>query len=39
VKKPSESKEKGDYVSIVQELPGDEIFQTLAESACPLVKK
>jgi branched-chain amino acid transport system substrate-binding protein len=38
VKKPSESKEKGDYVSIVQELPGDEIFQTLAESACPLVK-
>jgi branched-chain amino acid transport system substrate-binding protein len=39
VKKPSESTEKGDYVSIVQELPGDEIFQTLAESACPLVKR
>jgi branched-chain amino acid transport system substrate-binding protein len=39
VKKPSESTEKGDYVSIVQELPGDEIFQTLAESACTLVKR
>jgi branched-chain amino acid transport system substrate-binding protein len=39
VKKPSESTEKGDYVSIVQELPGDEIFQSLAESACPLLKK
>jgi branched-chain amino acid transport system substrate-binding protein len=39
VKSPSESKEKGDYVSIVQELPGDEVFQPLAESTCPLVKK
>jgi branched-chain amino acid transport system substrate-binding protein len=39
VKTPSESKEKGDYVSIVQELPGDEVFQSLAESTCPLVKK
>jgi branched-chain amino acid transport system substrate-binding protein len=39
VKKPSESTEKGDYVSIVQELPGDEIFQSLAESTCPLLKK
>ncbi|MEH2476565.1 branched-chain amino acid transport system substrate-binding protein [Nitrobacteraceae bacterium AZCC 2161] len=39
VKKPSESTEKGDYISIVQELPGDEIFQSLAESACPLLKK
>jgi branched-chain amino acid transport system substrate-binding protein len=39
VKKPSESTEKGDYVSIVQELPGDEVFQSLAESTCPLVRK
>jgi branched-chain amino acid transport system substrate-binding protein len=39
VKKPSESTEKGDYLSIVQELPGDDIFQSLADSACPLVKK
>jgi branched-chain amino acid transport system substrate-binding protein len=39
VKKPSESTEEGDYLSIVQELAGDEIFQTLAESVCPLVKK
>jgi branched-chain amino acid transport system substrate-binding protein len=39
VKAPSESKEKGDYVSIVQELPGDAVFQSLAESTCPLVKK
>jgi branched-chain amino acid transport system substrate-binding protein len=39
VKAPADSKEKGDYLSIVQELPGEEVFQTLAESACPLVKK
>src|SRR5262249_29052863 len=39
VKAPAESKEKGDYLAIVQELPGEEVFQTFAESACPLVKK
>jgi len=39
VKAPTESTEKGDYLSIVQELRGDDVFQTLADSACPLVKK
>ena len=39
VKTPEESKEKGDYFAIVQEIPGDEVFQTLAQSACPLLKK
>lgn len=39
VKSPAESTEKGDVLSIVQELRGDDVFQTLAESACPLVKK
>jgi branched-chain amino acid transport system substrate-binding protein len=39
VKSPSEMTEKGDYLTIVQELPGEDVFQTLAESTCPLVKK
>jgi len=39
VKKPEESKEKGDDLAIIQDIPGDEIFQTLAQSACPLLKK
>ena len=39
IKKPSESKEKGDYLTVVQTLAGDEVFQPLSQSACPLVKK
>jgi branched-chain amino acid transport system substrate-binding protein len=38
-KKPSESKGKGDYFQIVQVVPGDQAFGSLADSACPLVKK
>src|SRR5262249_17980852 len=34
VKAPAESKEKGDYLAIVQEFPGEEVFQTFAESGC-----
>jgi len=38
-KKPSESTEKGDYFQIVQTVPGEQAFQSLAESECPLIKK
>jgi branched-chain amino acid transport system substrate-binding protein len=38
-KKPSDSKSKGDYFQIVQAVPGDQAFGSLADSACPLVKK
>ena len=38
-KKPADSKGRGDYFDIVQTVSGDEAFQSLADSACPLVKK
>ena len=39
VKKPSESKERWDYYKLVQTIPGDDAFQPLSLSRCPLVKK
>lgn len=39
VKKPSESKGAWDYYKIMRTIPGDEAFQSLAESTCALVKK
>ncbi len=39
VKKPSESKGPWDYYTIVRTIPGDEAYQSLAKSECPLVKK
>jgi branched-chain amino acid transport system substrate-binding protein len=39
VKKPSESKGPWDYYKQISVLPGDQAFQPLAESECPLVKK
>jgi branched-chain amino acid transport system substrate-binding protein len=39
VKKPAESKGAWDYYKILRTIPGDEAFQPLAESTCPLVKK
>ncbi len=39
VKKPSESKYPWDYYNIVANLKGEDIFNTLAESTCKLVKK
>jgi branched-chain amino acid transport system substrate-binding protein len=39
VKKPSESTEKGDYTSVVETLKGEDVYQPLSESDCPLVKK
>jgi branched-chain amino acid transport system substrate-binding protein len=39
VKKPSESKGPWDFYNVVADLKGEDIFGTLVESACPLVKK
>jgi branched-chain amino acid transport system substrate-binding protein len=39
VKAPSESKGPWDYYKILRTIPGDEAFQPLAQSTCPLVKK
>ncbi|MGV2979522.1 ABC transporter substrate-binding protein [Camelimonas sp. ID_303_24] len=39
VKSPSGSKGPWDYYKILQTIPGDEAFQPLSESRCPLVKK
>ena len=39
VKSPSDSKGPWDYYKILQTIPGDEAFQPLSESRCPLVKK
>ena len=39
VKKPSESKARWDDYNIVRRIPGNDAFQPLSESRCPLVKK
>ncbi|NEX63685.1 ABC transporter substrate-binding protein [Noviherbaspirillum galbum] len=39
IKKPSESKSPWDYYNIRAVIPGDQAFQPLSKSACPLVKK
>lgn len=39
VKKPAESKSKGDIYDLVATVPGTEAFRTLEQSECPLVKK
>ncbi|HXZ95773.1 MAG TPA: ABC transporter substrate-binding protein [Burkholderiales bacterium] len=39
VKTPAESKVPWDYYKVKQAIPGDEAFQPLSESRCPLVKK
>jgi len=39
VKKPEESKYPWDYYRILATIPGDEAFQPLSQSTCPLVKK
>ncbi|MBI5320016.1 ABC transporter substrate-binding protein [Bradyrhizobium sp.] len=39
VKKPSESKARWDYYKLVGTVPGDQAFQPLELSRCPLVKK
>ncbi len=39
VKQPSESKGPWDFYKLVATIPGDEAFQPLSQSRCPLVKK
>lgn len=39
VKSPSESKYPWDYYKLIAKIPGDEAFQPLSLSRCPLVKK
>jgi branched-chain amino acid transport system substrate-binding protein len=39
VKKPEESKGEWDLYKLVATVPGDEAFQPLSQSRCPLVKK
>lgn len=39
VKKPAESTRPWDYYKLAQTIPGEQAFNTLAESACPMVKK
>ncbi|MCA1455524.1 ABC transporter substrate-binding protein [Bradyrhizobium sp. BRP22] len=39
VKKPSESKGRWDDYKLIATVPGNEAFQTLENSRCPLVKK
>lgn len=39
VKSPQESKYRGDFYKILAEMPGEDSFKPLAESACPLVSR
>ncbi len=39
IKKPSDSKGRWDYYKLLATVPGDQAFQPLSESRCPLVKK
>jgi branched-chain amino acid transport system substrate-binding protein len=39
VKKPSESKGRWDYYKLLATIPGNEAFQSMELSRCPLVKK
>jgi branched-chain amino acid transport system substrate-binding protein len=39
VKAPGDSSGKWDYYEILRTIPGDQAFQPLSESRCPLVKQ
>jgi branched-chain amino acid transport system substrate-binding protein len=39
VKKPGESQEPWDYYNVLATIPGEEAFQPLSKSKCPLVKR
>jgi len=39
VKTPAESKQPWDYYKLVQTMPSDQAFGSLAETDCPLVKR
>jgi branched-chain amino acid transport system substrate-binding protein len=38
VKSPSESKYPWDYYKLISKIPGDQAFQPLSESRCPMIK-
>lgn len=39
VKSPAESKEPWDYFKLVQTIPGEQAYQPLSASRCPMIKK
>ncbi len=39
VKSPEQSKDPWDYYNVVQTIPGDQAYQSLAQSRCSLIKK
>lgn len=39
VKSPGESKYPWDYYKLISKVPGDQAFQPLSESRCPMIKK
>ena len=39
VKTPAESKGPWDYYKIIETLPGDKVYGSLAESTCSFIKK
>ncbi len=39
VKTPAESKEPWDYFKVAQTIPGEQAYQSLADSKCPLITK
>jgi branched-chain amino acid transport system substrate-binding protein len=39
VKSPEQSKEPWDYYDVIGVIPGEQAFQPLSESACPLIKR
>lgn len=39
VKTPAESKEPWDYVTVLETVPGDQAFKSLADSLCPAISK
>jgi branched-chain amino acid transport system substrate-binding protein len=38
-KKPSESKGEWDIINVLKTIPGDQAFQPLSDSTCPLIKR
>jgi len=39
VKTPAESKYPWDYMKLIRNLPGDQVFPSMADEDCPLIKK
>jgi branched-chain amino acid transport system substrate-binding protein len=39
VKTPAESKKPWDYYKLVETIPGEQAYNSVAESTCPLLKK